>query len=43
MNIMREEKGYIIVGKDKDGKVKKEDERIGWEIGKKKKDLVGKR
>lgn len=43
MHVMRAEKGYIIVGQDTDGTVTPNDAGMGWAIGKKKKDFVGKR
>lgn len=43
MHVLRAEKGYIIIGQDTDGTVTPEDAGIGWAIGKKKPDFVGKR
>ena len=43
MHVMRAEKGYIIVGQDTDGTVTPLDAGLGWAIGKKKPDYVGKR
>ncbi|WP_417605987.1 sarcosine oxidase subunit alpha [Primorskyibacter flagellatus] len=43
MHVLRAEKGFIIVGQDTDGTVTPEDAGIGWAIGKKKLDFVGKR
>ena len=43
MHLLRAEKGYIIVGQDTDGTVTPIDLNLGWMIGKKKKDFVGKR
>jgi len=43
MHVLRAEKGFIIVGQDTDGTVTPEDAGIGWAIGKKKPDFVGKR
>ena len=43
MHVMRAEKGYIIVGQDTDGTVTPLDAGLGWAIGKKKPDFVGKR
>lgn len=43
MHVLRAEKGYIIVGQDTDGTVTPDDAGIGWAIGKKKPDFVGKR
>lgn len=43
MHVLRAEKGYIIVGQDTDGTVTPDDANLGWAIGKKKKDFVGKR
>ncbi len=43
MHVMRAEKGYIIIGQDTDGTVTPLDAGLGWAIGKKKLDYVGKR
>jgi len=43
MHVLRAEKGYIIVGQDTDGTVTPDDAGLGWAIGKKKPDFVGKR
>src|SRR6185437_15711375 len=43
MHVLRAEKGYIIVGQETDGTVSPEDAGLGWAIGKKKPDFVGKR
>jgi sarcosine oxidase subunit alpha len=43
MHVLRAEKGYIIVGQDTDGTVTPDDAGIGWAVGKKKPDFVGKR
>jgi sarcosine oxidase subunit alpha len=43
MHVLRAEKGYIIIGQDTDGTVTPEDVGLGWAIGKKKPDFVGKR
>ncbi len=43
MHVLRAEKGFIIVGQDTDGTVTPDDVGLGWAIGKKKKDFVGKR
>ncbi len=43
MHVLRAEKGFIIVGQDTDGTVTPLDAGIGWAIGKKKPDFVGKR
>jgi len=43
MHVLRAEKGYIIIGQDTDGTVTPEDGGLGWMIGKKKADFVGKR
>ncbi len=43
MHVLRAEKGYIIVGQDTDGTITPDDAGIGWAVGKKKKDFVGKR
>jgi len=43
MHVLRAEKGYIIVGQDTDGTVTPHDMDMGWTIGKKKPDFVGKR
>jgi sarcosine oxidase subunit alpha len=43
MHVMRAEKGYIIIGQDTDGTVTPLDAGLGWAIGKKKPDFVGKR
>lgn len=43
MHVLRAEKGYIIVGQDTDGTVTPLDLDMGWTIGKKKPDFVGKR
>lgn len=43
MHVLRAEKGYIIVGQDTDGTVTPLDMGMGWTIGKKKPDFVGKR
>lgn len=43
MHVLRAEKGYIIVGQDTDGTVTPYDLDMGWAIGGKKPDFVGKR
>ncbi len=43
MHVLRAEKGFIIVGQDTDGTVTPMDAGLGWAIGKKKPDFVGKR
>jgi sarcosine oxidase subunit alpha len=43
MHVLRAEKGFIIVGQDTDGTVTPDDAGMGWAVGKKKKDFVGKR
>ncbi len=43
MHVLRAEKGFIIVGQDTDGTVTPMDAGLGWAIGKKKADFVGKR
>jgi sarcosine oxidase subunit alpha len=43
MHVLRAEKGYIIVGQDTDGTVTPFDAGVGWAVGKKKPDFVGKR
>jgi sarcosine oxidase subunit alpha len=43
MHVLRAEKGFIIVGQDTDGTVTPYDAGLGWAVGKKKSDFVGKR
>jgi sarcosine oxidase, subunit alpha len=43
MHVLRAEKGFIIVGQDTDGTVTPFDAGLGWAVGKKKPDFVGKR
>lgn len=43
MHVLRAEKGFIIVGQDTDGTVTPDDAGLGWAIGRKKPDFVGKR
>jgi sarcosine oxidase subunit alpha len=43
MHVLRAEKGYIIVGQETDGTVIPDDVGLGWAIGRKKPDFVGKR
>jgi sarcosine oxidase subunit alpha len=43
MHVLRAEKGFIIVGQDTDGTLTPDDAGIGWAVGKKKPDFVGKR
>ncbi|WP_372053306.1 sarcosine oxidase subunit alpha (plasmid) [Tistrella mobilis] len=43
MHVLRAEKGYIIVGQDTDGTVTPFDAGLGWAVGQKKPDFVGKR
>ncbi|MCA8883928.1 MAG: sarcosine oxidase subunit alpha family protein, partial [Rhodobacteraceae bacterium] len=43
MHVLRAEKGYIIVGQDTDGTVTPYDCAMGWAVGAKKPDFVGKR
>jgi sarcosine oxidase, subunit alpha len=43
MHVLRAEKGYIIVGQETDGTMTPEDVGLGWLIGRKKRDFVGKR
>jgi sarcosine oxidase subunit alpha len=43
MHVLRAEKGFIIIGQDTDGTVTPDDAGLGWAVGKKKPDFVGKR
>ena len=43
MHVLRAEKGFIIVGQDTDGTVTPDDAALGWAVGKKKPDFVGRR
>jgi sarcosine oxidase subunit alpha len=43
MHVLRAEKGFIIVGQDTDGTVTPDDAGLGWAVGKKKPDFVGRR
>lgn len=43
MHVLRAEKGFIIVGQDTDGTVTPDDAGLGWAVGKRKPDFVGKR
>ncbi len=43
MHVLRAEKGFIIVGQDTDGTVTPFDAGLGWAVGQKKPDFVGKR
>jgi sarcosine oxidase subunit alpha len=43
MHVLRAEKGYIIVGQDTDGTATPDDAGLGWAVGRKKPDFVGKR
>jgi sarcosine oxidase subunit alpha len=43
MHVLRAEKGYIIIGQDTDGTLTPDDAGLGWAVGKKKPDFVGKR
>ena len=43
MHVLRAEKGFIIVGQDTDGTVTPDDAGLGWAVGRKKPDFVGKR
>jgi sarcosine oxidase subunit alpha len=43
MHVLRAEKGYIIVGQDTDGTLTPDDAGLGWAVGKKKADFVGRR
>lgn len=43
MDVLRAEKGYIIVGQETDGTVTPDDVGLSWAVGKTKKDFVGKR
>ncbi|MBV9782443.1 MAG: sarcosine oxidase subunit alpha family protein [Acidisphaera sp.] len=43
MHVLRAEKGYVIVGQETDGTVTIDDLGLGWAIGRKKQDFVGKR
>jgi sarcosine oxidase subunit alpha len=43
MHVLRAEKGYIIVGQDTDGTLTPDDAGLGWAVGKKKLDFVGRR
>jgi sarcosine oxidase subunit alpha len=43
MHVLRAEKGYIIVGQETDGTVTPDDAGLGWAVGAKKPDFVGKR
>lgn len=43
MHVLRAEKGYIIVGQDTDGTLTPDDAGLGWAVGRKKPDFVGRR
>ena len=43
MHVLRAEKGFIIVGQDTDGTVTPDDAGLGWAVGRKKPDFVGRR
>ena len=43
MHVLRAEKGYIIVGQETDGTMTPDDVGLGWAVGKKKPDFIGKR
>jgi sarcosine oxidase subunit alpha len=43
MHVLRAEKGYIIIGQDTDGTLTPDDAGLGWAVGKKKSDFVGRR
>jgi sarcosine oxidase subunit alpha len=43
MHVLRAEKGFVIVGQETDGTVTVDDLSLGWAIGKRKRDFVGKR
>ncbi|MFX6980526.1 aminomethyltransferase, partial [Acinetobacter baumannii] len=43
MHVLRAEKGYISVGQETDGTLTPDDAGLGWAVGKKKPDFVGKR
>lgn len=43
MHVLRAEKGYIIVGQETDGTATPDDVGLGWAVGTKKRDFVGKR
>ena len=43
MHVLRAEKGYVIVGQDTDGTVTPDEAGIGWAIGSRKPDFIGKR
>jgi len=43
MHVLRAEKGYIIVGQDTDGTATPLDAGLGWAVGRRKPDFVGKR
>lgn len=43
MHVLRAEKGYIVIGQDTDGTVTPDDAGLGWAVGAKKTDFVGKR
>ncbi|MCS6922512.1 MAG: aminomethyltransferase family protein, partial [Elioraea sp.] len=43
MHVLRAEKGYIIVGQEADGTVTPDDVGLGWAVGRRKRDFVGKR
>jgi sarcosine oxidase subunit alpha len=43
MHVLRAEKGFIVVGQETDGTVIPDDVGLGWAIGKRKRDFVGKR
>jgi sarcosine oxidase subunit alpha len=43
MHVLRAEKGYIIVGQETDGTATPDDVGLGWTVGRRKPDFVGKR
>ena len=43
MHVLRAEKGFIIIGQETDGTVTPDDVGLGWAIGRKKRDFIGKR
>jgi sarcosine oxidase, subunit alpha len=43
MHLLRAEKGYVIVGQETDGTVTPDDLGLGWVVGRRKRDFIGKR
>ena len=43
MHVLRAEKGFIIIGQETDGTVTLDDVGLGWAVGRKKRDFIGKR